>query len=319
MFPANAESLPRHIVQRRQYDSHRYARHLSQIELNRRIRDIFCNLLRVNGEAKIDIGPITPEKEIWLEKWTHVLEEMQLRHGPFPAGFTREILHSEPFPDLASDLAGKAASTLTATGLKQGEVFIKFGKREYMERLHRAGSLRIQPASYFAQTEHNGAVRDDELTINMSVVLSRTDVLKLVRNPQDVPLDAPDQRVEVGFRALGDYWLYCLTNSVEPRLFVDFSADSCVIIRDRNRFAQMLRKAMLARIPGAVMQEASATYVDPLLPTTSNIVVPFMKHFRYAYQDEYRFCWLPSPPTAKLAHLDVEIGSLRDFSDLIVL
>lgn len=319
MVLANAEALPRHIVQRRQYDSHRYARHLSQAELNRRIRDIFCNLLRVNSEAKIDMGPITPAKEIWLEKWTHVLEEMQLRHGPFPAGFTRDILHSEPFPDLASDLARKAASTLSSTGLKRGEVLIKFGKREYLERLHCAGSLRIQPASYFAKTEHNGAVRDDELAINMCVVLSRKELLRLVKNPQDVPPEAPDQRVEVGLRTLGDYWLYCLTNSVEPRLFVDFNADSCVIIRDRNRFAQMLREATLSRIPGAVMQESSATYVDPLLPTTSDIVVPFMKHFRYAYQDEYRFCWLPSAPTERLTHIDLEIGSLRNFSDLIVL
>jgi hypothetical protein len=101
MVPANAEFMPRHIVQRRQYDSHRYARHLSEAELNRRIRDIFLNLLRVNREAKIDLGPITPATEIWMEKWVHVLEEMQLRHGPYPAGFTRDILHSEPFPELA--------------------------------------------------------------------------------------------------------------------------------------------------------------------------------------------------------------------------
>jgi hypothetical protein len=53
-------------------------------------------------DAKISLWPITNESAIWLEKCTHVLEEMQLRHGPYPACFTREILHSEPFPDLAS-------------------------------------------------------------------------------------------------------------------------------------------------------------------------------------------------------------------------
>jgi hypothetical protein len=67
------------------------------------------------------------------------------------------------------------------------------------------------------------------------------------------------------------------------------------------------------------MKDEPAVYVDPLLPTTATITVPVMKHFRYAYQDEYRFCWLPSMPTASLTHVDVQVGSIKDFSDLIVL
>ncbi len=216
----NEQLLPRHITWRRQYDSHRYARHLSQPELNRRIRDVLLNMMRVNREAKIDLGPIAPESAVWVEKWTHMLEEMQLRHGPYPAGFTRDILHSEPFPNFASDLAEKAAKRLSSLGLKRGDVFIKFGKRVHMERLYESGVLRIQPASYFAQSDHNGAVMDDELTRNVSLVLSRADVVALVKNPQDVPQDAPDQRVDIQFRFPTDYWLYCVASSVEPRLFV---------------------------------------------------------------------------------------------------
>jgi hypothetical protein len=319
MASANNQLLPRHIAQRRQYDSRRYARHLSQPELNQRIRDVFLNLLRVNPEAKIDIGPITDKSAIWMEKWTHVLEEMQLRHGPYPAGFTREILHSEPFPDFASALAQKAAARLSSLGLKRGDVFIKFGKRVYMERLHETGALRIQPATYFARTDHNGAIRDDELTLSMALALTRDDVVKILRNPQDVPLNAPEQRVDVKFQSPTDYWLYCVTNSVEPRLFADFNADSCVIIKDRPRFTKMLREVSQSRLIDADMRDESAVYIDPLLPTTAKILVPFMKHFRYTYQDKYRFCWLPHSPTPQVAHLDLEIGSLKEFSDLLVL
>jgi hypothetical protein len=315
----NNQLLPRHVAQRRQSDSRRYARHLSQSELNQRIHDIFLNLLRVNQEAKIGIGPITKESSIWMEKWTHVLEEMQLRHGPFPSGFTPEILHSEPFPNFASDLAERAARRLSSIGLKRGDVFIKFGKRTYMERLHESGALRIQPATYFAQTDHNGAVRDDELTLGVSVALSSDDVVKLVRNPQDVPPNAPDQRVDIRFQSSTDYWLYCVTNSVEPRLFVDFNADSCVIVRDRARFTRMLDEATRLQLSGAAMQNDTAVYVDPLLPTSANILVPFMKHFRYAYQDEHRFCWLPPAPIQKLTYVDVQIGGIEEFSDLIAL
>jgi len=318
------QPVQRHITWRRQYDASRYARHLSQPELNRRIRDILVNLLLVDPEGKASLSRITNESALWLEKFTHVLEEMQLRHGPYPAGFTREILHSEPFPNFASELAEKAAKRLTPIGLKRGEVFIKFGKREHMERLYESGALRIQPATYFAQTDHNGAVRDDELTLSVSLPLSRADVLNIVKNPQDVPLDAPEQRVDLKFESPTDYWLYCVTNSVEPRLFVDFNADSCVIIRDRGKFGQMLSEASRQRLTGAVVNNGPAIYFDPLLPKTAEVgvsptFVPFVKHFRYTYQDEHRFCWLPPVPVQEVTHVDVEIGSLKEFSDLIVL
>ena len=47
------ELVPRHVFRRRQYDQRRYARHLSQSELNKRIRDLFLNLLRVTSDTKI--------------------------------------------------------------------------------------------------------------------------------------------------------------------------------------------------------------------------------------------------------------------------
>ena len=81
--------MPRHIQARRQYDRHRYARHLSQQELDRRIRDVVLNNLTLTSEAKIGLLPIDGQGLIWMEKWIHVLEEMQLRYGPFPNGFTR--------------------------------------------------------------------------------------------------------------------------------------------------------------------------------------------------------------------------------------
>jgi hypothetical protein len=44
---------PRHVFWREQYRAHRYARHLTRPELNKRIRDILLNLLggEVAGNA----------------------------------------------------------------------------------------------------------------------------------------------------------------------------------------------------------------------------------------------------------------------------
>jgi hypothetical protein len=315
----SSQAQPRHLFWRRQYDERRYARHLSQPELNARIRDIFLNLLRVTHGGKIGFFPIDAAVAGWLEKFTHMLEEMQLRYGPYPSGFTREIFHSEPFPAFASDLADKAGKAMSSNGLSGGDALIKFGKRRYMEALYETGALRIQPASYFLEKDHNGAVRDDELSLSFSVALSRDDILKLVVNKQDVPDDAHDQRVDVRLGWPNDYWLYCVTKSIEARLFVDFDADACVIIRDRAAFKKMLRLASEHRLGGATMKEGDAIYLDPVLPTSVDIFLPLVKHFRYSYQNEIRFYWLPPNPIRKVAHIDICIGNLREIAELVIL
>jgi len=294
-------------------------RHLSQGELNRRIRDVFLNLLRLTPEAKIGLLEMNQENAVWLEKWTHVLEEMQLRFGPYPAGFIREIFHSEPLPNFASALAEKAAKKLSSFRIGKGDALLKFGKRVHMETLYEVGGLRLQPASFFGSKNLTGALQDDELSLPLSFALSREDVVKLVINPKDVPTHIPEQRVDVRFQSPGDYWLYCVTRSVEPRLFVDFGADACVIIRDRGAFQDRLVKSSRKQVGDATMREGPAEYIDPLLPRSANIFVPFCKHFGYSYQEEYRFCWFPSPPTGRLGHMDIHLGSLKDICELIVL
>lgn len=310
---------PRYVMWRRQYDQRRYARHLTQAELNKRLREIFLNLLRLQEDAKIGVFPIDGEMPVWIEKWTHMLEEMQLRYGPYPNGFTREILHSELFPNFASELAGKAARAMSKMGLKPGDTFIKFGKRLHMEALYERGALRIQPASFFLEKDHNGAIRDDELALPISIALSRDDIIKLVRNPQDVPPDAAEHRVDVKFQSPTDYWLYCVSTSAEPRLFVDFNAEACVVIRNRTGFREKLREALEAKLSGAVLREGAAQYIDPLFPNTAKVFVPLAKHFGYAYQREYRFCWLPNVPVQKLQFVDLEMGSLTADAELVVL
>jgi hypothetical protein len=312
-------AAPWHVLQRRQYDLKRYARHLSQPELNRRVRDIFINLLILTPEAKIGVLDLNKENAVWMEKWTHVLEEMQLRYGPYPSGFTPDIMHSEQFPDFASALARKAAKKLSALGLRKGDVFLKFGQRQYMEALYKTGALRIQPASFFRDSNLTSAVQDDELRLPFSFGLTREDVIKLVRNPQDVPPVIPEQRVDVQFKLGSDYWLYCVSRAVEPRLFVDFRADSCVIIRDKDEFRRRLSESSKENLGSVTMMEGPANYIDPLLPKSANVFVPLCKHFRYSYQDEYRFCWLPSSSVQRLSHVNIRIGSLGEIADLVIL
>lgn len=311
--------LPRHEIWRRAYRAKPYAQHLERIELNKRIRDIFLNMLTVTKDAKIGILQVDKVGLDWMNKWTDVLEEMVFRYGPYPNGFERDVLHSQPFPDFASDLAAKASAAISALGLRRGQGFIKLGREDHMRSLLEEGGLRIQPASYYSQTGHNQAVQDDEMTLPLSFSLRREDVVRLVTNPADVPPQIAHQRLDIEFRSPSDFYLYCVTKSVDPRLFVDFSCNACVVIRDRLEFGKRLKSAMRKVAVDFEEREGNAIYIDPLLPQTAKVFVPLSKPFGYSYQDEYRFAWLPRKPGAKLCHLDLKVGSLADIAELVVL
>jgi hypothetical protein len=311
--------MQRHEAWRKIYRESRYCRHLNQEELNQRILDIVKNMLRLTPEAKIGLPPLESVGMKAMEIWTHVLEEMSLRHGPYPNGFTRDIFHSEPFPDLVGELGKKAAGVLALRGLRSNEVFIKFGKAEHMQALVERGALRVQSASYYATPSHNGAVRDDELALPLSLALSRDDIIKVVLNPKDVPDGPIELRLDATYNAGSDYWLYCVSSAIEPRLFVDFQADSCVIIKDRDRFKRLLALQSAAKFPSTAHRHGEAIYIDPLRPSTVKIDVAMSKHFRYEYQSEFRFVWRPVSPMANLSYVDLDLGSLEDLAELVVL
>ncbi len=324
----NQTQTSRHIYWRRQYDQRRYMRHLNQHALNYRFRDILLNMLRLQAKPRPVVGfaPLENDGPIWLEKFTHVLEEFQIRYGPHPNGFRPEMISSaqEPFPNFASELAKKAAARMASLRLRPGEVLIKFGQRRHMEALLKRGALRLQPASYFFNRDHNVACRDNELCFDLSMALTRDDIVTLVQNPRDVPQVVRDQHVNVRVSCPTDFWIYCLTNSVEPRLFVDFNADSCVIIRNRDAFRHLVSASAACEptLAATTMHNANVTYIDPLLPTKKfsvDMFIPLVKHFAYTYQDEFRFCWVPNASRKQVAPIDLQIGNLSEIADLVVL
>jgi hypothetical protein len=110
-----------------------------------------------------------------------------------------------------------------------------------------------------------------------------------------------------------------LTESVEPRLFVDFEADACLLVRDRSQFLDRLRKATSTTLGSVRHRAGPVDYIDPLLPKKAEIFLPFAKHFSYFYQSEYRLCWFPVNPVPELRCVDLAIGNLEGIADLITL
>lgn len=61
-------------------------------------------------------------------------------------------------------------------------------------------------------------------------------------------------------------------------------------------------------------------YVDPFNCKRDDMNVFLGKHHKYAYQNEYRCFWLPShAPTVELEPMFLELGSMHQFAEFIVL
>jgi hypothetical protein len=311
------ERIPQHEAWRRAYRSRRYCRHLTQDELDQRIRDLILNAWLLTPEAKIGLSPVT-QGALDMELFTHVLEEMALRHGPYPNGFTRHVLKPESFPDFVGELGRRVAAVFLSRGLTPESVLIKFGKSEHMRALLERGAIRVQAASYYARPDHIGAIGDDELSLPLSLSLTREDITGHLMVPEPVPTRSSRGRLDVTYHATTDYWLYCLSTTAAARLFVDFQADACVIIKDPTSFHRLLAAHGAERLPDSVLRHGLVKYVDPLLPETLAIDVPMSKHFRYKYQCEYRYVWAPVHPTGALPQVDLTLGNLEGIAELVI-
>ena len=213
-----------------------------------------------------------------------------------------------------------------------------------MRRLYNLGHVYMNSASYYDQPSlHNQAVYDKEGTAVYKGVFECRATRKYIKREEcgpDLYLDpakghlpiyhAPNATedeyytIETGVNS--DYWMYCMSDSLIPRLFCDFNADSCVVL-DRQefvgRFTQAWRSSASAK--ATKMQVGWVEYDDPVGAFTAmnsetyNVNVYFTKTFRYAYQNELRFVAKPEVGYDNLDPIELELGSLHDIGELIVL
>lgn len=306
--------MPQHEAWRLGYREHRYCQHLSQQELNRRIRDVFLRMLTLTPEAKIGVLGVDPEGIRWMALWTHVLEEMVLRFGPFPSGFTKEILHTEPFPDFAGELASRAASKLEH--LRGKNVAIKFGKPEHMKALYEHGALRIQAAKFLQvarpQRRHTRRRTRPRHFIALGQGNNPKGRVEPARCSGGPNLSAHGREVRVE-----DGLLVVLPDHGHRATTPE--AQACVVIKDLRRFTHTIRHVVAPRVRRAQFRSGPVAYIDPVLPQKGLIDVPMSKHFRYSHQQEHRFVWLPQEPEQSLPYLDIELGSLEEYAELVSL
>jgi hypothetical protein len=115
-----------------------------------------------------------------------------------------------------------------------------------------------------------------------------------------------------------DYYIACFSTRYDGRLFEAFDADSVLVINDVPKFQDRVWPAFLGKFGGDPRHvDYFVEYVDPFEQPPAGLGVTMQKHFRYAYQKEYRFAFMYPGAANRGDHFFIEAGSLADIAYII--
>lgn len=308
--------LKRHETWRQAYASDPYLLGTPDDRLAARFRDVFVNQTELNGDAKIGLLPVG-EEHAFMEKFTHLLEEYGLRVGGHAP---RDVIQAAVAPTRKYFANGDPIAVKIFGGYTPptNAFTVKYGRREFLEPMLRSGRLRICPASFYNDTSHNAAIKDDEIHRTFFIPTFR-ERLKGVHHTvvQGYRMEYGDDDLVLPIEA-PDYFLLSLCDSIYYRMPTDFDADAALIIRNPNLFAQRVISSFLARYPDWRPHYGPVTYYDPYRDFSKMKVHQMSKHFGYAYQREVRIVMeAKRQPRSSLQPEFLDIGPMDGYAELL--
>lgn len=313
---AQGGGLALHDSWRHEYACNPYLIGATDERLAARFKDVFNNVTELSAKSQITPVPIDSE-HAFMAKFTHMLEEYGMRTGGMaPDPVLREA--TAPAGKYFANGEPIAARIFGGYNIPTSPFTVKYGQRRFLEPMLREGRIRICPASYYNDTSHNGAIKDDEIHRTFFIPTFR-DRLKGIDHTivQGFRLDYDDDDLVLPVEA-PDYFLFSLCDGIHYRMPTDFDADAALVIRDPNLFAQRVISAFLARYRDWKPHFGPVTYYDPYRDHTKMRVHQMSKHFGYAYQREVRIVLEAyHTPRQPLQPEILDIGPMADYAELL--
>ncbi|MCC8598223.1 hypothetical protein [Xanthomonas vesicatoria] len=307
----------------RWYEEYRERRYLHGVPddiVAQRARDLISNILTLEPNGKIGCvqGDAQTGNFLW-RLFSHILEESRLRTGSHQGIFIRCGLKDTPTPKPTTPNSPASAAILRLQKNKPKERYLyKFGESKWMQALLERGEIRIAPASLYNDDSLGAAIADDELSYDLETSAFEDDILSL--NPFKTrlidtfgPPASKPQKVVMET----NYYVWCASFGLNLRLFDDFNADSVLVIRNVGEFSRRLLKALQPHLHSWRFAPCAVHYFDPYHPSRKTQSVFTCKHFKYLYQEELRYVFLPPTPTKNLTPLFLKLGPLNDIAELI--
>lgn len=308
----NDKNLPKHELMRARYRERPYLKDTKDIELAERFNDISLNLSTLTHEGKIGVVMSSSNIDFWTEKITHVFEEYSRRGGIPP-----ELLKENGIPKPTYPVVPNGSKILKGKPFPTPPHAIKFGEKKHIEEMYNRGKIRISPASLYKDPSLNHAINDNELK---RLCIGQKDGTTLRVLNQDT--GEPGEEIEligdfeISTNSTTNYYAFCTCAKYDYRLIDDFGYDAMVIISDGDEFRDRLYKAMKSKLGEEYMEaDDIVKYYDPYNANPDKISLFFSKNFKYAYQSEYRFIWVPEKDIMELEPIYIEIGSIADIAE----
>ena len=283
-------------------------------KLHKRYQDITGNFTTLTKSGQI--APVTGKDcDLWLSRITHVQEELFAR-GLRPNRADDDIHIPKPtFPTIPPGL-----EILKGRELPDQPYLVRIGEHAHMASMLENGEIRIAPASSWSNQSLVSAIKDNELEV--SACYSVSDIMKTALGrsvSHKFDLSRPG---EITLRrTLADFYAFCCTHKYDHRLLDDFNKDTIVLIKDPKKFLDNLATAISLHNPNLSVRFGPIRYYDPYaVEDWDRNTDGFLKHFRYAYQNEFRVCCtLPAGASHKFEPFFVTIGSMRDYAELLTI
>ena len=304
-----------------EYLKDRYMDHLSKKDLEQHTKDIFLNIINLTSDAKIGLSPANHGGVYWMRLWTHILAEFRLRYGNIYKGLESGFMSSVPIPRPENPISKQAVCALEEFKKMNLKSFLlKFGKSKYLKETLKNGVIRICPASHYKDSSLNHAIQDKELEITLQPHPSKInfEVYDKLTKKKKANIKPIDNKITI--KSKHDFYVICFSLDFQPRLFQDFdNSDSCLVIHDLKSFIPKVANEFKKLFPVSLGAAGEVNYIDPLNTTINQVVVDFCKHFRYAYQNEFRIAYYLPDDTPPLKPLFLELGDLTRYCKLLEL
>ena len=245
--------------------------------------------------------------------------EMRTRFGPYPKKMWKEFAKEVHFPDPRDEISRKAAKFISENSINEKGCLYKYGKKKYLDDFLNSGTLRLSPASYYSDPSLNLSIRDDELRV------------KIYPNPHTFGFESNKIIIKNANYKSGphlknitintdtDYYVFCMSKVLLPRLFYDFKVDSVLIIKNPSVFIEKLNSSFKNITKDFLTVVSKVKYYDPILINSPELNPFISKHFRYAYEKEERFLCIPKNRTKTLSFLNLSLGDLNEIAEIFTI
>ena len=303
-----------------EYGERRYLRGASDEAVIERARELLGNLLTLDRNGKISCVPATSERGFFLWRlFSHFLEESRLRTGDYQGLLIKSGVGNAlvPNPTAPEKPASPAVLELIGHPMESKRIY-KFGERVWMQQLLDRGFIRIAPATIYNDSSLCAAIADDELSYDIESAIVGVDLYKVdpfKARLSDVYGEAKPYSQKLS--AATNYYVWCASLGANLRLFEDFNADCVFVIKDVGEFSRRLLAALRECLEGWRFSPCVVSYFDPYHPPEVARSVFSCKHFKYMYQNEIRYVFIPPEPLKVLEPIFLTLGPLHDIAELI--